>query len=225
MSNLSILDLSTTYIDIHTHHPPSLEKEVFQLINVFHDQLHTIDPSSTLSYSVGIHPWHVSSDIHTEPIKKRLTHPAVIAIGEIGLDHVIDVQIEFQADLFVKQIQWARHLQKPIIVHCVHAYADILYIKKRYDKERPWIIHGFNSHPDMAKQLIDMNCYLSFGHFLVTNEKTQDTFTDIPLERVFLETDESPYSIQNIYNKAAEIKQISLSQLQKQLIKNFNTLF
>ena len=89
-----------------------------------------------------------------------------------------------------------------------------------------WMFHWFNENLAIANELIDMDCYLSFGRSLLhPNGKNAEVFRALPLERVFLETDDADITIERVYSKAAELKEISIEDLKKSIKTNFQFVF
>ena len=130
-----------------------------------------------------------------------------------------------QLKVFKAQILLSEEYQKPLIIHCVKSFQEVLLLKKEIKPQQPWIIHGFNKNSQVAASLIKNSCFLSFGKSLLKNEKLQDAFKEIPLENIFLETDDSEIAIETIYKKAAEIKNVTIGEIKKNIHQNFNKIF
>ncbi len=176
-----------------------------------------------------MHPWF----IHLQDCQSALTKiisarydQNFLAIGECGLDRGISTAFSLQQQVFAQQIEIAEQLSKPIIIHSVRAFNDILHTKKTTKTNVAWIIHGFNSHPEIAKQLIQHGFYLSFGPALL-KEKSQiaQVLPAMPLQQVFFETDAGDKSISAIYTAAAKMLNLDLAFLQKQIFSNFQRVF
>ncbi len=214
------------FIDIHRH---SSDKGAADVVvrNLFPSEVGQIDNKKY--YSVGLHPWHTNSpnlDAELEIVTNYSNNQHVIAIGETGIDKSIDTDIAIQTHVFNVQVEIAKAVDKPMIIHCVRAYDDILRIKKKSAHQQPWIIHWFNASTEMALDLIRKGCYLSFGITLFKeNTKAFRSFLQIPVEKIFLETDDANLTIRDVYNKAAQNKGIPVEDLQKQLSENFKTCF
>lgn len=213
------------YIDIHTHNL-IFSQEIKTIVSVSLFENDAII-NNNLNYSVGLHPWYIKEGILTieqsliSEIKKR----KAIAIGEIGLDKAIGTDLLLQKNIFTSQIKIAKQLHKPIIIHCVRAFSELLKIKKKNETNTAWIIHGYQKNIEIARSLLKADCYLSFGKAILRNKKLQQVFKQIPNDKFFLETDDSELSIMKIYDKAAEIKEIRLEDLKKQIQINYNTCF
>jgi TatD DNase family protein len=213
-------------IDIHRHSTDNGEADLI-LRNAFHNE--PVNELNGKYFSVGLHPWHVKEHSLNEDINlvaDRAKYKKVIAIGEAGIDKTIDTAYQLQLKAFTQQIEIAKEYQLPMIIHCVKAYSELLSLKKNSKHKQPWIIHWFNASTEMALDLIKKNCYLSFGNILFKeNTKGYKAFLKIPIEYIFLETDDIDIPLTKIYEKAAELKCISLAGLQNQIKENFKNCF
>jgi len=150
----------------------------------------------------------------------------VLAVGEAGLDKSIDTPLSVQKQAFEQQVEIAENVNKPLIIHCVRAYSEILYYRKNSNQNIPWIFHWFNSSVQTANDLIGKNCYLSFGHMLFNeNSKAFKSFLSVPPENIFFETDDAGYSIVEIYNQASLLKKMPVEELKKRICTNFKNCF
>jgi len=212
------------FINIHTH--KKLSSQNICIINIFPNDANVIEEDKL--YSIGIHPWEVSNiniDEQILIIKDTISKENVLAVGEIGLDKYHE-NFDFQKEVFLKQIDLAKASDKPIVVHCVKAYSELLEILKKENLKIPIIIHRYSGNKTIAKELIKFGCYLSFGHELFNSKsKVQKVFKIIPLENVFLETDDSEIVIKDIYKKASEIKGVQISIIQESILTNYRKVF
>lgn len=210
-----------TYLDLHSH-SPNKDPNVFTIQN----QILGVDPPMPHWYSAGIHPWYTDSAVSSELFKDMTSNPNCLLVGECGLDKIKGDPLPVQTVYFEKQIEWAERIKKPVIIHCVRAHQEVLKIHKSTQPTVPWIIHGFNKNTQVASQFLEQGFYLSFGKAIITQPSTQNTFKQIPIERIFLETDDqTEYTIQNIYETASNLLNIDLENLQQQIKQNFKTLF
>lgn len=211
------------YINIHTHKD---FKQKFTVQNLFPEETDQI--KATGYYSVGIHPWEVQNtniDKSLSIVHEAASLQNVLAIGEIGLDKFKDA-FNLQTHVFLKQVDIAVTSKKPIIIHCVKAYSELLSILKEKQLSIPVIIHRYSGNKTIADQLIKFGSYLSFGHELFNERsKVQKVFRTLPDENIFLETDDSDISLEDIYEKAADLRNISIEKLQKIIIANFRNCF
>jgi TatD DNase family protein len=211
------------YINIHTHHTKLVEG-IISIGNLYKD-FDSIEPDSL--YSVGLHPWHVTEEAwqhQFEVVKEKSRLQNVVAIGEAGLDKVTETDFALQQIVFAQHIQLANEVQKPLIVHCVRAHAEVIALLKQTPVLVPVIFHGFNKSIELAQQLIALGYYLSFGKGL-EKQGVQEVMAALPNAKIFLETDNSTASIAEIYAYAASAFQIDEESLSLQLQKNAATVF
>ncbi len=150
----------------------------------------------------------------------------VIAIGECGLDRNIALPMELQISIFQKHIELAETLQKPLVIHCVRAFAEIIAIKKNTKSSIPWIMHGFNKKSEVFQQLLQHNFYFSFGSAILSDRSpTTQSIAIAPDGRFLLETDDRcDITIEQIYNRAAVLRQTSIEILQTELAETYHQL-
>lgn len=175
-------------------------------------------------YSIGIHPKDIDFehiDSQFDWLRSNITENC-FAIGECGLDSFVDTDLKIQEDVFLKQIRFANEIKKPIIIHCVRKFYEVISFKKY--AEQPMIIHGFNKKASIAEDLLKNNFYLSFGKAVLYNLSLQNTLKTIPLDKIFLETDNDNFNIEELYVKVSELKGISLENLNKQITENLETI-
>jgi TatD DNase family protein len=147
------------------------------------------------------------------------------ALGECGLDKRIEIPLALQIEVFEKQIALAEKYQKPLVLHLVAAFDELIEIKKRLKITVPIIIHGFSKNEQVAKQLIYNGFYLSFGKYLLRNPDLETVFKSVPNDRFFLETDTIEETLEEVYILAAKYKNIKIEDLIEILNVNFNTVF
>ena len=215
------------FIDFHTHH----DRHSPDLIN-----LQTLDVSSQLKIehlpdlcSLGLHPWFIqdsSWQAAWSNLETLAELPQVVAIGECGLDRHIDVPLALQIEVFIKQIELAEKLRKPLVIHCVKAFAELIAIHKQTKSAIPWIIHGFNKKEELFRQLLNHDFYFSFGAAILSDRApVVQAIATIPDGRFLLETDDrTDITIEKIYNRAARLRQIPVSILQNQLLETYSKL-
>jgi TatD DNase family protein len=175
-------------------------------------------------YSIGIHPKDIdvnNIENQFDWLRSTITENC-FAIGECGLDSIVKTDLKIQGEIFLKQIKIANELKKPIIIHCVRKFYEVISFKKH--AEQPMIIHGFNKKENIANDLLKNNFYLSFGKAVLYNLSLQNTLKITPLDKIFLETDNEDFNIEELYQKVSEIKGISLENLNKQILENLETI-
>ncbi len=211
------------FFNLHTH-KFSANSNILELVNQYPWEFNASVPN----YSIGIHPWHISenrleNDLNI--IEAKLQLNACLALGECGLDKRIEIPIDVQISVFEKQILLAEKYQKPLVLHLVAAFDELIAIKNKLQISVPIVIHGFSKNQQVAKQLIDNGFYLSFGKYLLRYPELESVFNSIPNDRFFLETDTIEETIEEVYNLAARYKNISLEELIGIIDSNFNSVF
>lgn len=217
------LNLRMHFFNLHTH-KFSENPNTLELVNQYPWEFDAAIPN----YSIGIHPWYIQEDRlkkDLEMIEAKLQLNECLALGECGLDKRIEMPMELQIEVFEKQIQLAEKYQKPLILHLVAAFDELIAIKKRMKISVPIVIHGFSKNQQVAKQLIDNGFYISFGKYLLRNPELESVFQSIPNDKFFLETDTMEETLEEVYTLAAKYKNISIEELTRIINSNFNTVF
>ncbi len=217
----------TKFINLHTHQFSNLS-DVMEVVNQYPWEFDASIPS----YSIGIHPWYIDEnrlETDLEIIKEKLQLSECLALGECGLDKRIEIPLELQMSVFKKQLEIVKQTNKPVILHCVAAYDEVISIKKEMKIENPMIIHGFSKNELVAKSLLNNGFYLSFGKYLLLSRNfgtdLEKVFTFAPENQILLETDTIEESIYQVYEKAAAIKGISVEEMKTIVFTNFSTIF
>lgn len=213
---IDLLSLNMNFFNFH-HHNPKIPLGIYNLAL-------EETPSETF-FSTGIHPQNISNNWEKdfEKIKEISTMKNCLAIGECGLDALIEISENLQKKVFEAQILWANEINKPVIIHCVKRFQELIPFQKL--AKVPLIIHGFNKKKIVADEMLKHGFYLSFGKSVLHNLSLQTIIKNFPLENMFLETDDADFDIQNLYQKVAEIKGISVEKLQEQISKNLEKIY
>jgi TatD DNase family protein len=214
--------MATPFFDFHTH----FEKPNAVLNLIVLDDTNLKSAYSSL-LSAGIHPWYLSANPkkQLEVLQTIAVAPEILFIGECGLDRLKGAELSLQIEVFEKQIKLADRLHKPVIVHCVKAYSELLHLRKVLRPTMPWVIHGFNAKPQIADQVLSSGCFLSLGRALLTPESNANkVLKTMPIERLFIETDDSTTPIEQIYEVAANTLNITPSFLSDQIRVNFEKI-
>ena len=213
----------TKFINLHTHTFSNLS-DVIEVVNQYPWEFDASIPS----YSIGIHPWYIDEnrlETDLETIKQKLQLDKCLALGECGLDKRIEIPLDLQISVFKQQLELVKETQKPIVLHCVAAYDEVIAIKKEMKIENPMIIHGFSKNEKVAQSLLKNGFYLSFGKYLLRNPDLEKVFTFAPENQILLETDTIEESIYQVYEKAAAIKGISIEEMKAIVFTNFSKIF
>ncbi|UII55999.1 TatD family hydrolase [Cytobacillus spongiae] len=194
--------------------------------------------------AVGWHPVDAidMTDEDLKWIEELANHPKVVAIGEMGLDYYWDKSPkEVQKEVFRKQIQLAKKVNLPIIIHNRDATADIVEILKEEDaKDVGGIMHCFSGSVEVAQECVDMNFYISLGGPVTFKnaKKPKEVAEAIPLEKLLIETDcpyltphphrgtrNEPSYVKLVAEQIAQIKGISFEEVAEVTTNNAKKLF
>jgi len=216
------------HINIHNH--SNSNEDVISIRNVFLDNYFEFNNTDGSFLSVGYHPWQILERTDASKIKTGLelaaTDNNVIAIGEAGLDKSKEPNAELQEKVLVAHVEVSEEYQKPLVIHCVRAFQEVLSIRRGLQAKQPWIFHGFNGSPQLAMQIINAGCFVSFGAALLKGTtRAAHSLLHLETNQFFLETDDSHHSIYSIYEMASLIKQIPVNDLKAQLHENFVKVF
>ncbi len=213
-----MFNLAFVFIDIHTHQNIESDQNIFNVI-VGKDQV----PANTM-FSLGIHPWYIDNEVEQlNFLNKELlkTNQNFLFIGECGLDKLIDTPLKVQLEIFEQQINISEQFKKPLVIHCVRAFNEVIVLKKQIKPAQEWVIHGFNRKWSIAEIVLNEGISLSFGYTYLDSEIGKQVFRNTPLNKIFLETDEDTmYTIEEVYILAASILSISLEELKNQVKVN-----
>lgn len=194
--------------------------------------------------AVGVHPHDAKSmDADTIDVLRDLaSNPKVKAIGEIGLDYHYDFSPrEVQKRRFMEQIDLAKQLKLPIIVHDRESHGDIMDIFHRMNVQgMGGVLHSFSGSVEMARECLKLGFYLSIsGPITFKNAvKNVEVVKEIPLDMLLIETD-SPYLtpvphrgernypgyVRYVAEKIAEIKGVSFEEVAQKTMENGKRLF
>lgn len=205
------------YINIHTHIVPNPNEESLTIYN-----LQTPSQQYEGTFSAGIHPWYIPNrpSETIETLKALTQKNNMVAIGECGLDKLCQTPFELQKEIFKAQIVVSEESKKPLIIHCVKSYNEIVEIKKETKPTQTWIIHGFRGKPEIATMLLKAGIILSIGEKFNT-----ETLKSMPIDKILIESDESTTPIEEIYKKIATTLNISECELIKAVEKTYKNIF
>jgi len=215
------------YIDLHTH---LLQKEndTVTVRNLFPGESIPLFDGRNF-FSVGLHPWKIKSEAENNErlvmMEDALELDHVIFVGECGLDKITNTDFDEQKRVFKAQAFMAEDFKIPLIIHCVKAYNEVIELHKKLHPTVPWIFHGYSANLQVSEQLVKSNILFSFGKILFNgNAKALESLCFLPSEKLFFETDEYEAGVENIYKKAAEIRNCSVEGLKRSVWENFNRI-
>lgn len=196
-------------IDNHTH-------------NLHRDAVVNLDPTSVnpgelylrrgYMYSVGIHPWNVliATAADERWVRALAADPRVVAIGETGLDsvhvgykwercdgdwNVVETHPDLDAQMAMLDfhIFLSEHLRKPLLLHIVKRYPEIIRLRGKLKPAQPWVIHGFRGKPGLAQELLKAGFYLSYG-----GKFNPQSVAVTPPDRLLVETDDTSIPVSRV---------------------------
>ena len=219
--------ITIPYIDLHTH-SDRIEKGIVTVRNIYPGDGFAAFSGNNF-YSMGLHPWHIKTrDENNEMlimIEEAMEFDHVTFIGECGLDKLITNDFDEQIRVFHAQAIMSEEFEKPLIIHCVKAYNEILELRKEIHPQMPWIMHGYNSSVEQTLQMAEAGILFSFGENLYRpNSKAVESFCHLPLEKIFFETDEYDGNVECMYEKGAELKNIPIENLIETVWNNFSRI-
>jgi TatD DNase family protein len=203
--------------------------------------------------SFGYHPWRLKGrSVQWQSELKRFLDAVPSAVGEIGLDRWIpNHNIEEQAGVFVWQLRLAAERDLPVSIHCLQAWGPLLEVLRR--EPRPacgFLLHSYGGAAELIPPLVKLGAYFSLpGYFAhERKERQRESFRQVPLERLLIETDapdqglpgernlfhltddkgkpiNHPGNLSAVYEFAAELRNLPLEQLAAQVESNFLRLF
>ena len=213
---------------------------------------------------VGLHPIHVSfnkkdvekrefEEFDETKYRKLLEHPKVVAMGEIGLDYhddISDEEKEKQKEVFMMQLDLARQMDKPVVLHCRKAYGDMLDLLEMFNfgcagcqmacapNKLRGVSHCFVGRWSQAEKLLEIGFHIGFNGIITYSRDYDKVIKNTPLNRILLETDapyltpephrgerNEPLYIKYVAEKIAEIKELKFKEVAEQTTKNARELF
>ena len=210
------------YIDFHTHRQP-WDNEVISVCNLM---LHEKTDAPERLFSAGLHPWYsdqLSLDILVAALDQIVSHSNMVAFGETGLDKVCNIPLQIQQDVFEIHLKKAVEHNKPLILHCVKSWDEIIEISSGYPVKK--ILHGYNGSVELTERLLQEGFYFSVGSAILNpKSKISSSIQTIPPASLFCETDTSQFSIKSVYQAASEALKMEEDVLKSIVYGNFNRL-
>lgn len=213
-----------TYFDSHTHKKYK-EQDVAFIRNAYHHLTYQQLDKLNYFFSVGVHPWDINAYYSQSLIQLTSTviHANCVALGECGLDYHIKTDHDLQKKVFLAQKEMAESINKPVIIHCVKAYHDLLPLIKK--SSVPIVLHHYTANLEITQSLLSEHVYFSFGKQLFSKSYHQEVIDYIPLDKMLLETDNSPMHIEEVYVRMAALKDLEFEALKLQIRNNAQDVF
>lgn len=217
------------FINIHSHAASQQSEEISDIFTLRSLILGKLSSPPPAFYSCGVHPWFLGQDSLKETLEGLevfISAKECLLIGETGLDfskpELLD-QKGKQLEFFKAHINLSEKYKKPLIIHCVKAFDEILNLHKTYKPTMPWIMHDFNASLEQIKKASVLNFYFSLGPtFLRNNSKIHTLAKYLDLDRVFIETDElEDGMIYELYKQYAILSEHTLDDICVAIKNNF----
>jgi len=193
--------------------------------------------------AIGFHPHDAKNydDRMEQQLREMANNFKVVAIGEVGLDFYRDRSPrDVQRTVFVRQMNLARELGLPLIIHIRDAYEeaiDMLIAEKAY--ENNVVLHCFSGTPKEARRALDYGMFLSFGGVLTfSNSRLPELVRDVPLDQILLETDapfltphphrgtrNQPAMVALVYRKLADVLNRDIKEIETIIDANAQRFF
>ncbi len=199
--------------------------------------------------TVGLHPNDVSADFDFSALEKLAHDEKVVGIGETGLDYYRIPSFEgnptsfrgMQQEFFVRHIELAQAVQKPLVIHCRNAHDDLLSILKANSyklKAEAVSMHFFTGTKEEAERYIELGFYISFSGVITFAKEYEELVKWIPLDKILVETDapfaapvpmrgkrNEPSFVEHTARKIAELKNLPFQEVADRTTENARKLF
>ncbi|HEY5510331.1 MAG TPA: TatD family hydrolase [Prolixibacteraceae bacterium] len=210
------------YVDLHTHR----KTQWGQVVSVNNLMLNETTDLPSHPFSAGLHPWH-ADQLSLETLSARLNEclvsPDLVAIGETGLDKVCKTPMDLQKDVFEFQLKIASENRKPVIIHCVKAWDELIEISSNYKSIK--ILHGYNGGIQLTERLLKLGFCFSIGKAILNSgSKVFSAVNLIPHTSLFCETDIAEISIIQIYKILCGVLQLQDEDLRKIMFDNYTRI-
>lgn len=210
------------YIDFHTHNSAGAEDTVSVVNLTAGDEVPADFPVNTL-FSAGIHPWQLTDDnlpeLQTE-LLLTAAHPHTVVIGEAGYDRIRGAGRETQEKAFMFQAALAAEMGRPMVIHCVKGWDDLIAAHRVVRPARPWVIHGFRGNGSLASSLAREGFWFSLGSAGLTT----DVLDSVRHDKLLLETDDSGEPIADVYRLFVAATGYDEQKAESLIRNNFNSL-
>ncbi|NOH80674.1 TatD family deoxyribonuclease [Vibrio sp. RE86] len=217
---------------------PSIGLSNWQTVSMLSSQY------TSIYHALGLHPYFLNaqSEDHLPILEEKLAERSMkcVAVGECGLDAMIDVPAELQEHLFLAQIELAKRYKLPLILHARKTHNRLLQLLKEARFNNGGVLHGFAGSYQQAMQFVEMGFYIGVGGVITypRANKTRQAVTQIPLKNLVLETDapdmplnghqgksNHPKMIGEILSCLASLKQESEQTIAENVWNNSNLAF
>lgn len=143
---------------------------------------------------LGVHPWFIDHGIEDwlEGLRSLLEESGAL-VGEVGLDRInTDASLAEQREVLSRQIELAQRLGRPVMIHCVRAFGDLVQVLEDHGPwDVPFLMHAYGGSVEIAERLLDMGAYFSYGGYVLDerHKKARRALRATPPDRLLIETD------------------------------------
>lgn len=211
------------WINVHTHRPG----EGVNIVESLSGKCDYARAGGGLLF-FGNSPMYIDDRVEErlQKIELAAAEGKIVAVGEAGVDRNALAPVEVQLKLFERQAEIAGRYGLPLIVHGVRAIPELITAYKKCRSHQKWIMHGFNNRREILMDLLRHGFYISAGRHAM-NEESQvyRVLPEIPADRLLIETDNSDFTIGEVYGQVARRRGIAVEELQHIVRMNFDRLF
>lgn len=195
--------------DAHSHRVNTGNVNTVYNVRINDDPM-SLPHGPRLYFSAGIHPWDADrfQPLWLEKLNILLNYQQVVAIGECGLDTHTGVPLNTQLEVFERQIILSEIAFKPLMIHCVGCYNELMELRLKHSPAQAWVIHGFRGKPELAQQLLRAGFYLSYGE-----KHNAESVAATPPDRLLIETDDSGRELEEVATAVAAHCKFALEEL------------
>jgi TatD DNase family protein len=224
------------FVDVHTHRR-NTSAGVISVSNFSQKDFENSNfTEGSILASVGLHPWFLTKENFQndfEKISQFVKNQHIMSIGECGLDKLKGEDLAFQMAVFEAHIRLAETVSKPVVIHCVRSFGEVVAVKKRLKPTVPLIIHGYNKNEKVLAELLRHDFFISIGASILSKKQGNtegysfaEMVQKIPLDHLFFETDDAEnVEISAIYEAAAEMLNLELNTLKSIVYDNLRNVF
>lgn len=215
---------------------PSIGAENWQLVRDLASR------HCSIYYALGFHPYFLTPDASIKQLEKQLSERdnKCVAVGECGLDAMINIDPQWQEQLFIAQVRLAQQSQLPLVIHCRKSQPRLLQLLKQLRFEQGGVVHGFSGSYQQAMQWVERGFFIGVGGVITypRAQKTRHAIASLPLQHIVLETDSPdmplnghqgkpnhPKMIAQILTCLSELKEMPKQTVAENVWKNSNLAF
>lgn len=218
---------TTSYVDFHTHQRADGGVEVLN-VDALDEAAVARACEVGLPFSVGVHPWRANASAEQLQeaylrIERCVSAAGFVAIGECGLDWVSAVPRGTQLVVFEQQLEIARRLSAPIVLHCVRAFEEVAQMLRKCGAEQA-VFHSFIGSAQQAERVVREGYLCSFSPRSLASARTCETIRGVAPSAILIESDESAEPIVSVYERIAELRGCSVEELQQIVYDNYKRL-